>query len=156
MNGFLGTWAQQRDIEARKRVLAANKGIELELGKDNNDNPAMMAKADFLQTWERLATVLVALGFEIDDKDQTLGIYFVSYSGAETESFLDSIKFWKSSENNKLPLKKAKYQLNLSALSETTAITMFTKEGTVISIDTLSKIYPDFAEQFGNRVKAKF
>ena len=156
MNGFLGTWSQQRDLEARRRVLAANKGIELELGHDNNDNPAMMARADFLQSWERLARVLESLGFEIDDKDQTLGIYFVSYSGVETDSFIDSIKFWKSSDNNELPLKEGEYQLNLSALSETTAITMFTKDGKAISVDALNKIYPDFAEQFGNRVESRF
>ncbi len=156
MNGFLGTWSQQRDMEARRRVLAANKGIELELGHDNNDNPAMMAKADFLQSWERLARVLESLGFEIEDKDQTLGIYFVSYRGPESSSFMESLKFWKSSKHNELPLKEGDYQLNLSALTEQTAITMFTKEGTVLSVETLNKIYPDFAEQFGNRVKTKY
>ena len=153
MNGFLGTWSQQRDLDARRRVLAANRGIELELGHDNNDNPAMMARADFLQSWERLAKVLESLGFEIDDKDQTLGIYFVSYSGVGTDSFIDSMKFWKSSDKNDLPLREGKYQLNLSALTNTTAITMYTKEGSAISVDELNKIYPDFAEQFGNRVK---
>ncbi len=156
MNDFLGTWSQERDMEARRRVLAANKGIQLELGHDNNDNPAMMAKADFHQSWERLARVLESLGFHIEDKDQTLGIYFVSYSGVETSGFLDSMKFWKSSDNNDLPLIKGDYQLNLSALSEQTAITLFTKEGKVVSVDVLNKVYPAFAEEFGNRVKTKF
>jgi len=155
MNGFLGSWSQQRDYEARKRVFTANKGIDLALGHDNNDNPAMMAKADFLQSWERLARVLASLGFEIEDKDQTLGIYFVSYSGPQSSSFMESIKFWKSSDNNELPLKEGDYQLNLSALTDETAITLFKKDGGVVSSDVLNKIYPDFAEQFGNRVKAK-
>jgi outer membrane protein assembly factor BamC len=149
MNDFLGSWAEIRDYEARKRVLEANKGIELQMGHDNNENLAFLATADFQQTWQKLARVLPLIGLEIDDKDQTLGVYFIEYNGSESVGFFESLKFWKSTEDYGLPIDEGDYQLNLSAMGEQTAITLATKEGVELSAEILNKLYPYFSEHFG-------
>lgn len=148
MNDFLGTWAEQRGIAARARLLAANKGIKLTLGKDNNDNIAFIADGKFERVWERLALVAKYMGMSIDDKDQSQGIYYMTWSGGPDSGFLDALKFWKSETGVDLPLEKGEYQFNLSEMGKQTAITINKKEGRFLPQNKMKQIFEYFAEGF--------
>ena len=151
MNGFLSTWAEERAFEARKRVLAANKGITLSLGKDNNNQAAFIADAKFDRVWERLAYVAKQMGMVIDDKDQSQGIYYMIWKGKESGGFFDSLMFWQDSGSVDLPLANGEYQFNLSALGDKTAITIAKKDGGFLDQKQMNKLFSYFSEQFTQR-----
>ncbi len=153
MNGFLGTWAEQRALAARARVFAANKGISLSLGKDNNDHVAFIAAAKFNRVWERLAYVAKTMGMEVDDKDQSQGIYYMKWSGKASEGFFESLKFWGTSGTVDLPLAEGEYQFNLSALGDKTAITIAKKEGSFLDSAEMNKLFSYFEERFSQKRK---
>ena len=153
MNGFLATWAEQRGIAARAKILAANKGIKLTLGKDNNDKVAFVADANFERVWVRLAIVAKYMGIVIDDKDQSQGIYYVTWNGGPDSGFLDALKFWKNDTGVDLPLAKGEYQFNLNTMGDKTAITINKKESNFLSDKKMGQLFDYFAEGFSKNEK---
>ncbi len=148
LNGFLSTWAEQRAFEARKRIVAANKGISLSLGKDNNNQVAFIADAKFDRVWERLAYVAKQMGMEIDDKDQSQGIYYMIWNGEQSGGFFDALMFWQDSGKVDLPLADGEYQFNLSALGDKTAITIARKKGGFLNQKKMNELFQYFADYF--------
>lgn len=151
LNGFLSTWAEERAFAAKKRILAANKGIQLSLGKDNNDRVAFIADAKYDRVWARLAYVAKKMGMVIDDKDQSQGIYYMIWKGKESGGFFDALMFWRDSGSVDLPLANGEYEFNLSALGDKTAITIAKKDGGFLNQKKMNKLFSYFADYFGKK-----
>src|SRR6185503_4315752 len=64
----------------------------------------------FERTWRRVGLALDRVGFTVEDRDRSKGIFFVRYIDPERdiasqskqeESWLDKLKFWKSTPKDK-------------------------------------------------------
>jgi outer membrane protein assembly factor BamC len=149
MNQFLGYWAEQQDLQALRRVEQYARAIELRLGRDEKENPAMIADASFKITWSRLGKVLPVVGFEVDDRDSVLGVYDVSYVGRKGDSsWLSSLAFWSSDEDI---LDKGEYRFQLSSKGDSTLIRVVNEEGRPLPEDKLKALYEVLEEQFSLR-----
>lgn len=84
---------------------AVSSVSELALIQDGNGYPSLQATGDFDQVWDHLGTALKAADIRIDDRNQSLGIYFVllSESGAKKpEAF--QLKVTRGSVGNSISL----------------------------------------------------
>jgi len=70
---------------------------------ENNGAGPLVVSDGFERAWRRVGLALDRVGFTVEDRDRTKGVFFVRYSDPNTESartekkgFLDKLAFWKS------------------------------------------------------------
>ena len=66
-----------------------------------NGQPALVLKDDFERGWRRVGLSLDRLGFAVQDRDRTAGLYYVRYlnpSDVKEEGFLSKLAFWDKGE----------------------------------------------------------
>ncbi|GAA5219282.1 outer membrane protein assembly factor BamC [Corallincola platygyrae] len=135
LNGAIGHYEFKKRVVAHEKEQQRFKPITLSVGKDASGLPAFIASAKFERTWSRLALVLSDLGFVIEDRNKSIGTYYVRYSGSQ--SLWESI--WGDGIDIDIP--KAQYQILLGDLGETTSITLLSIENRPVSEERLAEIY---------------
>lgn len=96
-----------------KTIMNASKSeirATLNLAKDGK--LSLMVNDPFDRAWRRVGLALDRVGFVVEDKDRTQGVYFVRYSDIEADDgqkkkkgFMDSLKFWEDDDKDKEPEK---------------------------------------------------
>jgi outer membrane protein assembly factor BamC len=78
------------------------------LDKDKAGTVTLMVNDQFDRAWRRVGLALDRIGFLVEDKDRSRGIFFVRYSDLEIASapeekkgLLDTLKFWGDDEEDK-------------------------------------------------------
>lgn len=75
------------------------------VAKAANGIPVLKLKDDFDRAWRRVGLSLDRLGFSVQDRDRSTGLYYVRYLNPETEnkkaSLLSHLAFWESDTPNK-------------------------------------------------------
>ncbi len=89
--------------EKRAQEIAANPVSEkrAEVIKDADSSVTLNLNDPFDRGWRRVGLALDRIGFVIEDKDRSNGLYFVRYSDVDIDDspgkkkgFFDSLKFW--------------------------------------------------------------
>ncbi|MDR1647224.1 MAG: outer membrane protein assembly factor BamC [Zoogloeaceae bacterium] len=126
--------------EERARLLKAGDGSgELEI-QDRFD-----------RAWRRLGLALDRVGFTVEDRDRSQGIYFVRYVDPETdlpqkkEGWLSRLAFWQGSSKKEA---QPRYRIHVQdGGTEITRVQVFTPEGGVARNETARKILSLLHEQ---------
>jgi outer membrane protein assembly factor BamC len=78
------------------------------LDKDRNGVITLTVNDQFDRAWRRVGLALDRIGFLVEDKDRTRGLFYVRYNDVEPEAtpeeskgLLDKLKFWGDDEENK-------------------------------------------------------
>lgn len=145
LNMFLSFYEQQslqRQVQSTK-LLAK---FDVELGKNENNQAALIAHAKQEVVWRQLPRVLQKVNFIIDDQDNQLITYFFKYKKDDPGFFASLF----GAEKDGIPLETGEYQVVLSELGERTAITFKDAEGKALSDEIVVKLYPKLAKYFGN------
>ena len=118
-------------IEERARLLSDAGGLEL--------------REPFDRGWRRVGLALDRVGFTVEDRDRSQGLYFVRYVDPESdarkgeeEGFFSRLAFWRDSKND--PGKSLKYRIHVKAAGDVSQVQVLTAEGGVNSSDTARKI----------------
>ena len=127
--------------QTQERAKIARRGMQLELGFDETGESAYVVKAPFEQAWSKMAQVLPKLGFEVEDRDKTLGMYFVRYEGVES-GFWSSL--WGDDEVGEIKLEKGKYQVQVQAQGEQAIIGLIDEAGDKLSAEQLTEMFTVF------------
>jgi len=76
-----------------------------EVVKESDSSVTLNLKDPFDRGWRRVGLALDRIGFVIEDKDRSNGLYFVRYSDVDIDDgpkkkkgFFDSLKFWGDDE----------------------------------------------------------
>lgn len=89
--------------EQQSRTVIANPVQERRaaLEKDNAGNVTLTLTDPFDRAWRRVGLALDRIGFLVEDKDRSRGLFYVKYSdvdsadpAAKEKSLIDSLKFW--------------------------------------------------------------
>ena len=85
--------ADERIAGTRQRAPRAH------LVKDDTGGPVLALREDFSRAWRRTGLALDRVGFTVEDRDRSRGLYFVRYvdpaeEGLKEEGFLSGLKFW--------------------------------------------------------------
>jgi outer membrane protein assembly factor BamC len=103
----------------------------------------------FDRAWRRVGLALDRVGFTVEDRDRSKGLYFVRYVDPETdgqkktEGFLSKLAFWKGSA----PDPQTKYRIFVKDGGSLTTVQVLSFEGGVDQSDTSKKILSLLYEQ---------
>jgi outer membrane protein assembly factor BamC len=110
------------DAELLRRLMIKQKRAEIK--KDADGSSSLEIQDTFDRAWRRVGLALDIIGFVIEDKDRSSGIYFVKYTDVDIEDtskkkkgLLDSLMFW-SDDDKKDKRDKELNQKNDKPLSE--------------------------------------
>lgn len=89
--------ASERVAGTRERVPRAH------LTKDDSGDVVLALREDFSRAWRRTGLALDRVGFTVEDRDRSRGLYFVRYVDPATEGtdkggFFSGLAFWKDAD----------------------------------------------------------
>ncbi|HEX8987222.1 MAG TPA: outer membrane protein assembly factor BamC [Rhodocyclaceae bacterium] len=98
----------------------------------------------FDRGWRRVGLALDRVGFTVEDRDRSQGLYFVRYVDPESESakkedkgFLSKLAFWKSKPD---PTQNMQFRIFVKGEGDASTVQVLTREGGVDKSDTSKKI----------------
>lgn len=142
------------------RLGAEEKRAEAQLATTRVEPRARLAKADsegmlevderFDRAWRRVGLALDRIGFTVEDRDRSRGLYFVRYVDPEVDNrkkndgLLSKLAFWKSSE----PVSsRTQYRIHVGEAGQQSRVQVLTSEGGTDRSETARKILALLLEQ---------
>lgn len=106
----------------------------------------------FDRAWRRVGLALDRVGFTVEDRDRSQGLYFVRYVDPEADAgkkddkgFMSKLMFWKSGKSD--PLANAQYRIFVKGDGESSTVQVLTREGGIDKADSSKKILGLLYEQ---------
>jgi outer membrane protein assembly factor BamC len=141
LNKVIGHYAYQIRVADAKRIRTIRQGLAMDMGFDEDGEPAFVVDAKYDIAWPRLLLVLRKLGFDVKDYDKSNGLLFVKYGGAESGWWNN---LW-SNDEDALPLETEEYRFKIGSVGAKTSVTMLDNESKPFPANKLSDIYPTFS-----------
>jgi outer membrane protein assembly factor BamC len=119
------------DAKARAQVAARSPRDERAKLVSAADGATVLSVAEpFDRAWRRVGLALDRVGFTVEDRDRSKGVYFVRYVDPATdnkknEGLLGKLAFWRSDE----PAKAAQYQVAVKGTADDSQIEVYGKDG---------------------------
>jgi outer membrane protein assembly factor BamC len=138
--------------EKRAETLVASKSNEKAKRSElirNARETKLQIDETFARAWRLVGLSLDRVGFAVEDRDRSNGIYYVRYNdpmaGVETdEGWLSKLKFWGDSGDRKLD---DRYQIQVSANDAVSEVMVLNDQGQVLMSDTAGRILTLINEQ---------
>lgn len=141
LNQVINHYDYQIRLANSLRIQEIRQGINMEMGFDEDGDPAFVIDAKYDIAWPRMQLVLRKLGFDVKDLDKSNGLLFVTYAGPD-DSWWES---WFDSENE-MPLDQDDYRLLMRELGSKTSITFMDSESTPFPANQVVALFPPFLE----------
>jgi outer membrane protein assembly factor BamC len=133
-----------------------------DLSRDTVENRARMTKSpdgsgrlavndQFDRAWRRVGLALDRVGFTVEDRDRSKGLYFVRYVDPDADSaskqggLLSKLAFWRGSGDAKG--RNEQYRILVKDVDSTTEVNVLDKEGKVDRSPTANRILSLLFEQ---------
>lgn len=105
----------------------------------------------FDRAWRRVGLALDRIGFTVEDRDRSKGLYYVRYvdpeqdiEGKEKKGWLSKLAFWRGSDSKK---PADRYQVKVAETGESSQVSLMNKDGVADKSDTANKILNLLYEQ---------
>lgn len=141
LNQVIDHYEREIRLATAQRIRKIRQGLAMDMGFDADGEPAYVVDAEYDVAWPRLLLVLRKLGFDVKDYDQSNGLLFVKYNGAEGGWWSN---LWSKNENA-LDLDTQEYRLKLSDVGAKTTITLLDDESNVFTANQLTDLYQVFS-----------
>jgi outer membrane protein assembly factor BamC len=130
---------------AEASIAAAKAEPRAKLAKSDDGAGTLEVFERFDRAWRRVGLALDRVGFTVEDRDRSRGLYFVRYVDPEVDNrskkndgFLSKLAFWKSSEPP--ASSKVQYRIYVSDAGEQSTVKVLSNEGGTDKSDTAKKI----------------
>ena len=108
----------------------------------------MLVNDSFSRSWRLTGLALDRVGFAVEDRDRTEGVYFVRYNDpaaeANEEGWLSKLAFWSSNDEVD---KENRFQVRLEPSQSFTEVSVHDEEGVRLNTPTASRILTLLHEQ---------
>jgi outer membrane protein assembly factor BamC len=129
---------------AATSVAAAKAEPRAKLASSNDGTGTLEVYERFDRAWRRVGLALDRVGFTVEDRDRSKGLYFVRYVDPERDTkktdtgWLSKLNFWKSSD----PVASAKvqYRIHVSESGSNSTVQVLSSEGGTDKSETAKKI----------------
>jgi outer membrane protein assembly factor BamC len=138
---FLGVGEEKAKTELAAQPQAPSRA---ELVSDSS-GIMLIDKEDFSRAWRRTGVALDRVGFAVEDRNRTDGVYFVRYNdplGDDEKGLLSRLAFWSSDE-----AKAKQYRIVLQARGPETQIIVRNEKGERENSSTAKRILTLLEEQ---------
>ena len=134
-------------------VAADQRQDKAKLSRAADGAGAVLLEEAYDRAWRRVGLALDRVGFTVEDRDRTQGLYFVRYVDPEIDGkkkdedkgFLSKLAFWRGGSSAKPA--QAQYRIHLKAEGESTRVEVLTREGGVDRSETSRRILGLLHEQ---------
>ncbi|HXZ95729.1 MAG TPA: outer membrane protein assembly factor BamC [Burkholderiales bacterium] len=138
------------EAQAKVLVTAAPATTRATLTKQSNGTGSLSINDGFDRAWRRVGLALDRVGFTVEDRDRSQGIYFVRYADPEATDYhkkgwLDKLAFWKSDEKT-IPKNKS-YRIVVQSEGEESRIKVLDSDGLPDQSETANRILALLYEQ---------
>ena len=142
------------DNKARNQFASRRNRVErAQLSQGVNGNASLVVKDDFARAWRRTGLALDRVGFTVEDRDRSRGLYYVRYidplkdsNADKKESFLDKLTFNVFSGNDEVQ-DKSTYLIRLQEEGSETQVIVLGEKGQVEKSSTALRILTLLHEQ---------
>ncbi|MBN9133379.1 MAG: outer membrane protein assembly factor BamC [Nitrosospira multiformis] len=116
--------------EERARSAVASTGVQ-ERARLNSEKGGILTVTEaFDRSWRRVGLALDRIGFTVEDRNRSQGIYFVRYVNPDEDSgtgtgLLSKLAFWRDEDSDK----PDQYRIQLSEAGANTDVTVLNKDG---------------------------
>ena len=142
--------------EERAKILMADTGNQAErakLSRQKEGAGSLEVLEPFDRAWRRVGLALDRVGFTVEDRDRSQGLYFVRYVDPEADAqkkdadkgFLSKLAFWRSSKSK--VDQSPQYRIYVKSEGDNSSVQVLTREGGVDNSDTSRKILALLYEQ---------
>jgi outer membrane protein assembly factor BamC len=134
---FLGARREQAD-----RMLATTtaQAPRARLERDAAGAVSLVLEDDYARAWRRVGLTLDRVGFTVEDRDRSRGLYFVRYvdpaTAGQKPGFFDKLKFWGEGEAER----KTEYLISLQGQVPPTRVVILDKGGARDNSETAGRI----------------
>ena len=136
---------------AKELIAADSSPVRAKLTRLADGGSKLALDDPFDRAWRRVGLALDRVGFTVEDRDRSQGIYYVRYIDPETDvdsnvkkGWFSKLAFWRS--NNKKN-SADKYQVKVAEVSDASQISVLTKDGATDKSETANKILNLLYEQ---------
>lgn len=141
------------ETRAKTMVAAEPRQERAKLSRATDGAGALLLDEAFDRAWRRVGLALDRVGFTVEDRDRSQGLYFVRYVDPDVDSkkkdedkgIMSKLMFWKGSASDKP--NQAQYRIHVSATDERSTVQVLTREGGVDKSDTSKRILGLLYEQ---------
>lgn len=131
---------------ASQQLAAEKKEERAKLSRAADGSGALLVEEAFDRAWRRVGLALDRVGFTVEDRDRSQGLYFVRYLDPEIDvkkkdddkGFLSKLMFWKGSGDK--PGTAQQFRIHLKTAGESTVVQVLTREGGVDRTESSKKI----------------
>ena len=138
------------EAQAKALATAAPATTRASLSKRSDGSGLLSLNDSFDRAWRRVGLALDRVGFTVEDRDRSQGLYFVRYADPEATEYhkkgwLDKLAFWKSDEK-KIP-KNETYRIIVRGEGEESQVNVLNKDGMPEQSETANRILTLLYEQ---------
>jgi len=128
---------------AEASVAAAKAEPRARLASSNEGSGTLEVYERFDRAWRRVGLALDRVGFTVEDRDRSKGLYYVRYvdpdaSLAKGTGWLDKLSFWKSSQP--VGSGKPQYRIHVSESGQNSVVQVLSSEGGTDKSETAKRI----------------
>ncbi len=133
------------EARAKAQMAVQPKAEKARLQGASGSVSALQLEEGFDRSWRRVGLALDRVGFTVEDRDRSQGLYYVRYVDPEAdvrkkddEGILSKLAFWRSSK----PAVQAgsQYRIYVKGADSATSVQVLTREGGVDTSDSARKI----------------
>jgi outer membrane protein assembly factor BamC len=135
--------AEERRAEAALAAPKAEPRARLASADDGSGKLEVFDRFD--RAWRRVGLALDRVGFTVEDRDRSRGLYFVRYVDPEVDNaskksdgLLSKLSFWKPSETAAVP--REQYRIYVADTAGRSSVQVLTSEGGTDKSETARKI----------------
>lgn len=140
--------------KAKAMLATPAKQDRAKLNRSGPGGATLEVTESFDRAWRRVGLALDRVGFTVEDRDRSQGIYYVRYvdpdadakSRKDESGLLSKLSFWKSSSDKDLA-KNAKYRIHVKGDSDSSTVQVLTNEGGLDTTGVSTKILGLLHEQ---------
>lgn len=135
--------------ERRAEAAIASASVDDRARLVTNDGAgAVEVQERFDRAWRRVGLAMDRVGFTVEDRDRSRGLYFVRYVDPETDNRKkDDGWFARLWTSNKNAAPQVQYRVHLQSVGDNTRVQILSAEGGVDRSDTAKKILALLLEQ---------
>jgi outer membrane protein assembly factor BamC len=136
---------------AKELIAADSTPVRAKLTRLADGSSKLALDDPFDRAWRRVGLALDRVGFTVEDRDRSQGLYYVRYIDPETDGdkkaqkgWFSKLAFWRSSDKKK---STEQYQVKVAEAGDASQISLLTKDGAADKSETANKILNLLYEQ---------
>ena len=141
--------SDQKRAESEMAAARSKPVDRAKLARSSDGAGTLEVQESFARAWRRVGLALDRVGFTVEDRDRSKGLYFVRYVDPEADEkmkesgFLSKLAFWKGPE----AIPKTQYRIFVKESGALTTVQVLSFEGGIDQSETSKKILGLLYEQ---------